>query len=159
MKWKDFRPAVSAEKRRKKQNRMEIAEWVVLFFMVVLAGIDLKTKQVPVLMVILLGVGCAIYRLWVGTGFWEMAAGAIPGALLLAIAVCSGESIGIGDGLVLFVLGVFCGASQAVAMLGMALFLVAVLAGVLLIIRRAGRKTELPFLPCLAGGYLLCVLG
>ena len=137
---------------------MEIAEGVVLVCMAVLAGIDLKTKHVPVLLVALLGAGAVIYRFWTGAGIWEMAAGAIPGALLLVTAICSRESIGIGDGLVLFVLGVFSGALQAVAVLGMALFLAAVMAGILLIIRRAGRKTELPFLPCLGGSYLLCVL-
>lgn len=88
----------------------------------------------------------------------ELAVGTIPGILLLLLAFCSGESIGKGDGLVLFMLGIYCGVAKAVAVLGMALLLVAVLALILLVLKRANRKTELPFLPCLCAGYLLSMV-
>ena len=68
------------------------------------------------------------------------------------------ESIGTGDGLVLCVLGLFCGWRQCLAIFGMALVLSAILSIILLICRKAGRKTELPFLPSLFGGYVLYYL-
>ena len=130
----------------------------MLLCLAALSGIDLKIRKIPVLPVVLLGVLCSLYRLWCGSDFWELIVGTVPGLLLLGVSVCTKESIGLGDGMVLLVLGMFCGARRAVAILGMALVLAAVLAMVLLILKRAGRKTELPFLPCLCGGYLLCIL-
>lgn len=137
---------------------MEVAEIVMSGCLAVLAGIDLKRKQVPVCPVALLGIAGVGFRIWNETGIWELFLGTVPGILLLVLSVCSRESIGIGDGLVLLVLGIFCGISTAVAVLGMALVLAAVLAMVLLTTGKAGRKTELPFIPCLCGSYLLCVL-
>lgn len=131
---------------------------VMLVCLAVLAGIDLKIKEIPVVPVVLLGIGFAIYRLWSGTDGLELILGTVPGVLLIVLAVCSGERIGVGDGLVLLVFGIFCGVAQAVAVLGMALLLAAVLAIFLLVLRRAGRKTELPFLPCLFGSYWLCIM-
>ena len=131
---------------------------VMLACLAVLAGIDLKIREIPVVPVVVLGIGFAVYRLWNGADVLELVLGVVPGVLLLVLAVCSGESIGVGDGLVLLVFGIFCGVAQAVAVLGMALLLAAVLAMLLMVFRRAGRKTELPFLPCLFGGYLLCIM-
>lgn len=137
---------------------MKTAEWVMLGALAGLAVLDLKTKRIPVVWVVLLGAATVIYRVIAGAGVWELAAGIVPGLLLLLVAFATGESIGSGDGLVLCALGLFCGVTMTVAVFGMALLLSAVLAIVLLVLRRAGRKTELPFLPCLCAGYLLCLL-
>lgn len=137
---------------------MGITEQIVLLCLAILAAVDLKTRKIPVLPVLFLGLFGVCFRLCAGGSFWNVVTGVIPGMLLLVLAVCTRESIGIGDGLVLLALGGVIGAAQAVAVLGMALFLSAVLAFWLLLWKKAKRKTELPFLPCLCGGYLLCVL-
>ena len=137
---------------------MKLSELVVLLCLAVLAGIDLKIRKIPVLPVLFLGLFSVGFRLWAGIGLWELAAGMIPGVILLGLAVCTGESIGIGDGLVLLVLGGFAGIVRTVAVLGVALVLAAALSVCLLLLKKVKRKTELPFLPCLCGGYLLCML-
>ena len=127
----------------------------------VLAGFsayDLKYKKIPVAAVALLGVVVLLFRLFMKTGIGELILGVLPGIFLLFLAVCTRESIGIGDGLVLCTIGLFTGLKPAVGILGMALILASLLAMVLLILRRAGRRTALPFLPCLWAGYLLSLL-
>ena len=137
---------------------MGIAEGIMLGVLAGCSAYDLKYRKIPVAAVALLCGGVSGYRFITGTGFLELLCGLLPGVLLLLFAFVTRESIGTGDGLVLCALGMFCGAKTALAVLGMALVLASVLAMVLLVLRRAGRKTELPFLPCLWGGYLLSLL-
>lgn len=130
-------------------------ELVMLGSLIVLSGMDLRTKKIPLMPVLVLGVVFFVYRMWNGVPLLDVAVGVIPGGILLLVSAITEESIGYGDGLVLLVLGVLCGATKAVAVFGMALLLAAVLSMVLLALKRVGRKTELPFLPCLCAGYLL----
>jgi len=135
-----------------------IEEVIMLGSLAILSGVDLRVRKIPLIPVLVLGVGFFVYRLWNGVPLSEVAAGVIPGGILLLVSLVTEESIGYGDGLVLLVLGVLCGAMEAVAVLGMALLLAAVLSMVLLVLKRVGRKTKLPFLPCLCSGYLLFLL-
>ena len=137
---------------------METAEWIVLAVLAGFATYDMKTKSIPVAAVAGFAAGVLIYGFYTGTDMMTMVTGVVPGAVVLLISFVTKESIGRGDGLVLCVLGVFCGWRQCLAVFGMALVLAAVLAMVLLVFHRAGRKTELPFLPSLFGGYLLYLL-
>jgi len=130
-------------------------------FLVVLAGFavcDMKTKTVSAAALGVFAISVLVYRLCTGTGIAELAAGLVPGALVLLLAFATKESIGMGDGLMLCVLGMFCGWRRCLAAFGMALVLSAILSIVLLVFKRVGRKTEVPFLPSLFGGFLLCCL-
>ena len=137
---------------------MEAAEWIMLGILAGFGVYDLKTKTIPVAAVAAASVGVLIYRIFTGTEAAEFVLGLIPGVLVVILAYVTKESIGVGDGLVLCMLGLSCGWRQCLAAFGMALILTAVLAMILLVCRRAGRKTELPFLPALFGGYLLLCL-
>ena len=135
-----------------------MAEWIMLIVLAGFAVYDMKTKTVSLRAVAVLAVGVFIYRLCAGTGMAELAAGLVPGALVVVLAFVTKESIGMGDGLMLCVLGMFCGWRRCLTVFGLALLLSAVLAIVLLVCRRAGRKTEIPFLPGLFGGFFICSL-
>ena len=137
---------------------MDVAEGIVIGLLLVLSIFDVRMKKVPVWLIGLAAGVALIFRMVESVPVLQLLAGLLPGIFVLLLAVCTKESIGTGDGLVLCALGLFCGLKETVAVLGMALFFAAVVAVVLLVLKRAGRKTELPFLPCLCTGYLLCVL-
>ena len=137
---------------------MEAAEWVMLAVLTGFAIYDMKTKTISVVAVAIIAASVLLYRLYMGIGMLELVIGLIPGVLLLVLAFATRESIGTGDGLVLCILGLFCGWRHCLAIFGMALVLSAILSIVLLVCRKAGRKTELPFLPSLFGGSLLYCL-
>ena len=137
---------------------MGAVEWIMLVVLAAFAAYDIKTKTIPVAAVTIAATGILMYRFCIGTAIAELVIGLVPGVLVLVIAFATKESIGGGDGLVLCMLGLLLGWRQCVAVFGMALVLSAVLAMILLVCRKAGRKTELPFLPCLFGGYLLFYL-
>ena len=137
---------------------MDVAEGIVIGLLLVLSIFDMRMKKVPVWLIGLAAGVALIFRMVESVPVLQLLAGLLPGIFVLLLAVCTKESIGTGDGLVLCALGLFCSLKETVAVLGMALFFAAVVAVVLLVLKRAGRKTELPFLPCLCTGYLLCVL-
>ena len=137
---------------------MNGAEYIMLGCLLILSIVDLRTRKISLLPVLLLGLFAMGYRFWENESLWEVLTGMLPGGVLLLAAWVIKESIGYGDGIVLLVVGVFCGIKKTVAILGISLILAALMAMLLLVLRRAGRKTELPFLPCLCSGYLLCLL-
>ena len=77
---------------------------------------------------------------------------------LRSSACLSGEALGVGDGLVLFALGMGYQADKILVMLFVALVLAAVVSVVLLLLKKAGRKSEIPFLPFLFLGWLVGVM-
>ena len=135
-----------------------MVKWLVFGALVGLSAYDMKEKKVKVAAVAFLGMAVVVYRLYIGAGAAELFSGLVPGILLLVVSFVTRGSIGEGDGLVLCVLGLFCGVKQTVAILGMAFFLCAALSVLLLLCRRVNKKTELPFLPCLCSGYVLYLL-
>ena len=151
-------PICAKVKRKEWSIKMEAAEWIMLAVLTGFAAYDIKTKTISVTAVTIAAASVLLYRLCIGIGIWELVIGLIPGVFLLVLAFATRESIGIGDGLVLGMLGLFCGWRQCLAMLGMALVLSAFLSILLLLCHKVGRKTELPFLPSLLGGYLLYYL-
>ena len=123
-----------------------------------LAVVDFKQKKIPVLPVAAMGVLLLLFRLWNGVELRELATGLLPGAGLLLFARLSREAVGTGDGLVLLALGMGYGAEEILVMLFVALCLAAGLSVVLLVSKRAGRKSEIPFLPFLFFGWMAGVL-
>ena len=135
-----------------------IEKSIVLMVMAVISFVDIKRKQVSLAVLIPIGVVVLIWRLFQGTEMVAFLTGLVPGVACLLLSYVTGESIGRGDGLVLCILGLLCGMKATLAVFGLALTFSAIWAIFLLILKRAGRKTELPFLPCLSLGYLVYAL-
>ena len=137
---------------------MDIASGIMLGILGGFGIYDLLYKKIPIRAVVVFGVSVLGYRVYAGAGIGELLAGLVPGAMLLLTSFCTKESIGYGDGMVLCVLGIFLGIRRSLAVFGMALVFAALSAIILLALKKAGRKTELPFLPCLFAGYLLSLV-
>lgn len=122
----------------------------------VLSLIDVKKKQIPVAGIGLLFLAAFFARFEAGFQLTELLAGLLPGGIALFVSYATGGKLGSGDGLVLLAVGLGFGLSQTVFIWGIALCLAAVAAVVLLALKKAGRKSELPFVPCIFWGYVLC---
>ena len=123
----------------------------------ILSVIDIKNKRIPVWMVYLLGISCFVLRYVVESSIIGIGImlGILPGVVLLILAICSDGKIGMGDGLVVFVLGIGYTLEEVVSILGISFFFTAICSIGLLIVKKADRKTELPFLPYLFIGHFL----
>ena len=86
-------------------------------------------------------------------GDWLLAA--VPGALLLLVAVITKEKIGTGDGLVLLILGEFITFFELCMLLQITVILLLVFALILLGSRKYSKNYPIPFLPFLWISHLL----
>ena len=84
--------------------------------------------------------------------------GVVMGGIWLLFSLISRSSIGMGDGFILCVSGLYLGWRENLEMLVGALLLCAVFSAGLLLLKRAGRETRLPFVPFLFASYLWGVI-
>ena len=81
----------------------------------------------------------------------------LPGAILLFLSFISREGIGYGDGLIVLAAGPSLGFYDLLTMLMTAIILSGLFSGLLLIFKRAKRKTRIAFAPFLAVGCAVAI--
>jgi leader peptidase (prepilin peptidase)/N-methyltransferase len=85
--------------------------------------------------------------------------GLLPGIFLLFLSKATRESIGMGDGVMMLVLGIYLGVRKVLDLFFLSLFLSSIWAGFLLLVKKKRRDWEFPFVPFLFLGYVgMCVL-
>ena len=135
---------------------------VLLLFLALAAFRDLQSRTIPCRLLAAGGTAALLLDLC-GILSGSMQAGdlfpaVIPGVFYLLMGRISGDQIGRGDGLTILVLGLFAGLPDTVLITAAAQFICAVLAGLMLVMKRADRNTRIPFVPFLlaaaAGLYL-----
>ena len=122
-----------------------------LFFLAILVPEDIREKRISAKTVIVFGLLALICRFAEGHGqiLAEVVCSLIPGFFLLMLSIISKESIGLGDGLAVAVLGVWLGSIETFMILCIAWTLAGVYA-VVYIMRK--RKEPIPFIPFLLLG-------
>lgn len=124
--------------------------------------IDLEHRIIPNPLVLagLLG-GALMAPLWGGVPFLQAWAGfGLAGGIMLVIAVIARGGMGMGDVKLAAVLGLFLGPKLAALALLLAFWLGGLTGGLLLLLRRKGRKDMIPFGPFIgAGGMAAVFLG
>lgn len=83
--------------------------------------------------------------------------GIMIGILFIVISYASRGQIGMGDGIVIGILGLLLGWKQTLAITFAALILCFCITGLLLLARRITRSCKMPFIPYLLGAYGLLV--
>lgn len=85
--------------------------------------------------------------------FFSLLQALLPGSLLLCLAFAAGDCAGTGDGLCFLVLGVFLGARTVWILFTASLLLLSLCGIVLLLLKKAGRRTKMPFLTFTAAAW------
>mgnify|MGYP006969026224 CR=1 FL=1 len=134
----------------------------VLAFLGINSWKDIRKREVSLLATGIFAVIGIINALWHGTICWEWIGAVGLGTALIALSVVSKGAVGMGDGLVPMIGGIFellargtvltFGELLGVFMMG--LLCCSVWGIILLILPRTGRKTEIPFVPFLLLGYI-----
>ncbi len=131
---------------------------LVFVYLLVLSIYDVRERKVP--LVLLAAGGCAAVLGGICSGLtgavsWlQLLLGVLPGVFLLAVAWITRKA-GYADGIVLLLLGVLEGYQQGVVLLCVSLLLLSCVVMLLLLLRKVGRNTEMPYIPFLAGTYFL----
>lgn len=95
-------------------------------------------------------IGCFENVTW-----YSRVGGALFGVVILVFSVFSKEAIGIADGVIILSCGVAFGLYDTVTVCFFAAVFAGVVSVVLLLARKAGKKSRIPFFPFLCGGYVL----
>lgn len=116
---------------------------------------DWREKNIYLYMPIMAGiVGLILHLIYREHTLMELLLGAGLGGIMILIALVSRESIGIGDGVMLMVSGIFLGIWKNLELLLTALVLVGVAALFLIVVKKKRRDYRVPFLPFLLVAYL-----
>ena len=123
-------------------------------YLAVLGLVDIK-KIVIDIRLLLAGFVPAALLAAVSTSMTEAVGGILIGAVFLVIAVLTKEQIGKADGLVICQTGLAAGFGGCIFVIGVAFIIVLPCVIFLMIFRKAGRKTRIPFLPFIFSGFLV----
>lgn len=85
---------------------------------------------------------------------WFRLGGFALGLLLLVFAFFSNETIGMADGVIIAVCGTAFGIYESAMLSFFAMLYAAIFSFVLLLLKKVGRKSRIPFLPFLLLGYV-----
>lgn len=167
--WGDGRPAVFADRRSRamgmselpgtkpfKEKVMKLFTILSLAVTVVAAVYDVRKKELPRFVFF---AACLISAIFIAKsaflgGSWFIAPllSLIPGAALVALAFLSKEAMGYGDGLYAMSVGPVFGMEIMFMGIFAAFFLCGITSVLLLVLKRADRKSSLPYIPFLLVG-------
>lgn len=122
-------------------------------------AMDVCKKKLPVLYMLLfsiLAVLCNVIFHW--AGLLEMGLGAVLGLLFMGFSALTKGSIGMGDGLMIAAMGLWCGIFSASAMTLLGFLFAAVFGLLYILFTKKSLKSTLPFAPFLAVASL-CISG
>lgn len=140
-----------------------VTSCAVAVMLIICAVEDIRYRRVNCIPVLLWGMlGVCFHILWHQQSIYSMLGGLLTGIVLMGISWVSREAIGLGDGLVVAVMGIFLGASRNLQVLFLAFVLSALVSLGLLVMKKKNRKDSIPFIPCLLMAYLgvivLCIV-
>ena len=128
-------------------------EILVLLFLGINAILDFKYKKIPwVLSICFIVIGIGSVLISSPINWWQFL-GAIVGIGIILISVCTKQAIGLGDGLVLLVVGIFIGLWKTLMILFLAGILVAVVGIIMMVQKKGNLNTSLPFSPFILAAY------
>ena len=131
-----------------------VKELCTVVFLAMNSWLDIRRREISLLLTMVYA-GCGIiYSILQGRKIQDVLIPAGIGILFLAAGLISRGAIGAGDCWILLALGALLDTETYIRMLCIVFFLAAFWSGILLVIRRKSRKTEIPLVPFLLAGYI-----
>lgn len=131
-----------------------VKELCTVVFLAMNSWLDIRRREISLLLTVVYagcGIICSILQ---GRKIQDVLIPAGIGILFLAAGLISRGAIGAGDCWILLALGALLDTETYIRMLCIGFFLAAFWSGILLVIRRKSRKTEIPLMPFLLAGYI-----
>ncbi len=142
--------------------------WETLLFslygsgLIALAGIDLEHKKIPNLIIYpLIAISLVMIPVFHMNAIWTMLGGGLLGfGVLFLIAVIAPGAMGMGDVKLVLFLGFAIGFPEIVLVLFLAFVLGGLIAGILLALKKVGKKDQIAFGPFLSlAGFITMLYG
>lgn len=136
-----------------------VQQVVLLMVLFVTAYRDWKERVVDIRILGIAGALEIVFEIAVQPANWlERAEGAALGIILILLALVSGQMLGIGDGVIFVITGIFLGFWGNMELFLLSLWMAGILALFLLIIKKRGRKYQIPFVPFILGAYVIMLI-
>ena len=138
------------------QERYAMNKAGLLLFLIISAGLDIKRKEVSMVLTGLFAAAAVICNLayqQIPVIIWVC--GILPGIFFLAAGLARRGAVGSGDGFVIAVCGLFLGIWGNIQLLLIALFLSALYSMVLIVVKKVKRSHTIAFIPFLLLGYVI----
>lgn len=120
---------------------------------------DIKKREVSVKALIIFGIlGIMCGFLGASLNFVDMSLGVLVGLIVVAISVISKGELGLGDGFLLCISGLYLGVYKNSELILIGTFLAAIYSIILVIMKHSFRQ-EFPFVPFLAISYIFLLFG
>ena len=120
---------------------------------------DCRRKRILLGPVLLFGIlGLILHLYYRNISIWNLLAGCLIGVILLLISKVTRGNIGIGDGLILIVTGVYLGFEDNSILFMHGLLFCGIWSLVLLVTKKKKGTDEVPFIPFLLLAYLKMLL-
>ena len=116
-------------------------------YLMVLSFQDIKQKRVSLWLLLVAMIGGVFYAI-AQQKEWSVFGDILPGVLLCTMTFFAPKALGIGDGMVGVIYGLFYGWRSTCICLMLA-FGLTVIVGVILCIGKSGRRIQIPFIPFL----------
>ncbi len=127
----------------------------IFAFLILCSLQDIKEQKLSVKMLLLSGALFMISsHLFDQISYGQRVAGMLPGMLAFVLAFMTKEQIGYGDAACLTVLGNVVSVEILFGAIAGGLFLLSICSIILLVRKKADRKTTLPFVPFLTAGMI-----
>ncbi|MCR5792906.1 MAG: prepilin peptidase [Lachnospiraceae bacterium] len=134
---------------------MYVGEILISMILGILAVWDWRKKELPVLLLIVSGLGIGIAGMvWLTVSWESRGIGLLPGVALMVISLLSKGQVGLADGVVFAFLGAATGIEKTLAVLLYSLALAALVGAISMLWKKKKGKDTLPFLPMVLAGYL-----
>lgn len=131
-------------------NNQFLVGVMVFVYLCISAYWDIRYKRIPWCVQ---GMGVVFLCIYIVVQWGEIDAfyitAFLPGIFLLLLSFITKENIGYGDGISVLILGGMIGFRNCIWVLCISMLLLSVVGAVLLIVRRANRKSRIPYLPFL----------
>lgn len=139
---------------------MKTVSYLMTAILLCIEGIcDLKKREINLVIPAIFGViGILMFCLSKDKNWIMFLGGAAEGLFVLVVSVITREGIGLGDALLLICTGILLGAENNLIMFLWACVFCSIISGILILCKKAGRKTRIPFVPFLIPGYLVMLL-
>ena len=131
-----------------------VKELCTVVFLAMNSWLDIRRREISLLLTMVYAGFGIIYSILQGRKIQDVLIPAGIGILFLAAGLISRGAIGAGDCWILLALGALLDTETYIRMLCIGFFLAAFWSGILLVIRRKSRKTEIPLVPFLLAGYI-----
>ena len=137
-------------------GKLELWQWILMAVVLIPSAVrDIRTKRINgfICLVGILGALFVRERL-LGESSQTLMKDLLPGVVTYVVAFFSDERIGKGDAVTLMFIGAVAGIETVLLSMFISFSAAAALSAVLLMLKKVGKNTRLPFLPCLSLGVL-----